>query len=81
VNISVWIFCAPDNQGSIPSRNTFRLTVGLTNSPVQWVVGSLSPGFKWLGHEAYHSPLHLAPRLGTYGAMLPLLCISSWPGA
>jgi hypothetical protein len=27
-----------------------------TQSPIQWLPGVLSPGLKWMGHEADHSP-------------------------
>jgi hypothetical protein len=33
----------------------FRLAVGPTQPPIQWVL-ALSPGVKRLGHEADHSP-------------------------
>jgi hypothetical protein len=32
-----------------------RPGVGSTQPPVQWVLGALSLGVKWLGHEADHS--------------------------
>jgi hypothetical protein len=31
-------------------------TLGFTQPPIQWVSGFLSPGVKWLGREAIHSP-------------------------
>lgn len=34
-----------------------RLAVGHTQSPIRCVLGVVSPGVKWLGHEADHSPL------------------------
>jgi hypothetical protein len=34
----------------------FRLALGLTQAPIQWVAGALSLGVKQLGHEADHSP-------------------------
>jgi hypothetical protein len=33
-----------------------RPTLGLTQSPIQWVPGAPSPGVKRLGHETNHSP-------------------------
>jgi hypothetical protein len=33
-----------------------RPTLGLTQPPIQWVPGALSPGIKRLGREADHSP-------------------------
>jgi hypothetical protein len=32
-----------------------RLALGPTQPPSQWVLGPLSKGAKWLGHEADHS--------------------------
>jgi hypothetical protein len=32
---------------------------GPTSLLIQWVPGSLSPGTKWQGHEANHSPIRL----------------------
>jgi hypothetical protein len=34
----------------------FRLALGLTQPHIQWVPGALTPGVKWLVHEADHSP-------------------------
>jgi hypothetical protein len=33
-----------------------RLSLGPTQSPIQWVLEALSPGIKQLGCEADHSP-------------------------
>jgi hypothetical protein len=33
----------------------FRPTLEPTQPPIQWILGALSPGVKWLGHEADHS--------------------------
>jgi hypothetical protein len=33
-----------------------RPVLGLTQPPIPWVPGALSPGVKWPGHEADHSP-------------------------
>jgi hypothetical protein len=33
-----------------------RLALGLTQPPIQWVLGALSPGVQQLGHEVDHSP-------------------------
>jgi hypothetical protein len=33
-----------------------RMALGPTQPPIQWVLGSLSLGVKWPGHEADHSP-------------------------
>jgi hypothetical protein len=34
-----------------------RPVLGPTQPPIQWVLGVLSPGVRWLGHGADHSPL------------------------
>jgi hypothetical protein len=57
-----------DNWGLIPSGSreffflppVFRLAVGPTQPPIQWVLGALCLAVKWLGHEADHSPLFSA---------------------
>jgi hypothetical protein len=53
----------PRGRGSSPGRiknfhfsMSSRLTVGSTQSPIQWVPGALSPEVKRSGHEADHSP-------------------------
>jgi hypothetical protein len=33
-----------------------RPPLGSTQRPIQWVLWALSPGVKWPGHEADHSP-------------------------
>jgi hypothetical protein len=30
--------------------------MGPTQTPIQWVTGALSPGVKWQGRDADHSP-------------------------
>jgi hypothetical protein len=49
----------------------FRLALGPTQPPTQWVPGALSLGVKWPGREAYHAHLHLVPRSRMHGAILP----------
>jgi hypothetical protein len=34
----------------------FRMALGPTQPPIQWVPGALSLGVKWLGREPEHSP-------------------------
>jgi len=38
------------------ASRAFGLAIGPTQSPVQWLLGSHSPGVKWLGCEAQYSP-------------------------
>jgi hypothetical protein len=40
----------------------FRLTLGPTQPPIQWVLGAHSPGVKWLGSEVDHFYLVLRSR-------------------
>jgi hypothetical protein len=54
---------AAGQTGLIPGRGkTFlfsivaRLGLGFTQPPNQWALGALSPGVKWPGCEADHSP-------------------------
>jgi hypothetical protein len=69
-----------DDRGSIPSRGTAsRPALGPTQPPIQWVPGALSPGVKWPGREAVHSP-HLVSRLRMCGAIPPLPNTPSWRG-
>jgi len=51
-----------------------------TQPPIQWAPGVLSPGIKWLGHEADHS-LHSSAKVKNtwnYAFTSPM---SSWCGA
>jgi len=50
----------------------YRLTVGPTQPPIQWILGVLSPGVKRPGREVYHSA-HIVLRLSVRGAIRPLL--------
>jgi hypothetical protein len=44
-------------QSRIPLFSTsFRPALGITQPPIQWVPGVISPGVKRRGHEANHSP-------------------------
>jgi hypothetical protein len=75
-----------DTQGSIPSRRklflfsvTFIPSLGPTQSPIQWVPGTLSSGVKRPGQETDHSlPYNVEVKIG--GVMPPLVQISSWHG-
>jgi hypothetical protein len=53
-----------------------RTAMRLTQSPIQWVPGALSPGVKHLGCEADHSPPSNA-ELKNAGAIPPLPYMSS----
>jgi len=46
----------------------FRMTLGPTQPPIQWVLGALSLGLKQLGHEADHSPPSSA-KIRVHGAI------------
>jgi hypothetical protein len=54
--IGVLGFYSRRGLGIFPVTIVFRMTVGPTHPPIQWVPGALSLGVKRLGHEADHSP-------------------------
>jgi hypothetical protein len=58
----------------------FRVALGPTQLPIQWVPGALSPGVKMPGREADNSPPFSA-EVKNVGAVLPLPHTSSWSGA
>jgi hypothetical protein len=67
-----------DSWGSIPGRGKFslfsivsRLALGPTQPPIQWVLGTLSPGVKRPGRQADHSPPSSA-KVKNGGATPPL---------
>jgi hypothetical protein len=43
-------------QGIFLFATASKLDLGPTQPPIQWVAGILSPGLKWPGREANHSP-------------------------
>jgi len=58
-SISIVTRLHTEDQGLIPSRvrnSSLCLHVQTTQPPVQWVLGALSPGVKWLRHEIVLSP-------------------------
>jgi hypothetical protein len=57
-----------------------RLALGLTQPPIQSVLGAIFPGAKRQGHEADYSPLSSA-EVKNGGAIAPLPHTSSWHGA
>jgi hypothetical protein len=57
-----------------------RPALGLTQPPMQWVRGALSPGVKRPGREADHSPPSSA-EVKNGGAIPPLPNMSSWHSA
>jgi hypothetical protein len=52
-----------------------RTALGLTQPPIQWVPGALSPGVKWPGREADRSPPSSAEVKNAWSYT------SSWRGA
>jgi hypothetical protein len=50
----------------------FRLALGSTQPPIQWVPGALTLRVKWLRHEANHSP-------PSSGEVKDVCCCSSTP--
>jgi hypothetical protein len=56
-----------------------RPTPGLTQPPIQWVPGALSPGVKRRGVKlTTHTHLHPVPRSQKGGTIPPLPHMSSW---
>jgi hypothetical protein len=55
----------------------FRLVLGHTQPPVQWVPGDISPEIKTAGHETDNSTKSSAD-VKNGGAISPLPQISSW---
>jgi hypothetical protein len=74
-------------QALIPSSDkrflskTLISTLGPMQPPVQWAPASFSPGLKWPGHAADHSPA-LVPMLRMCGTvtLLPLNAFMAWTG-
>jgi hypothetical protein len=54
----------------------FRLALEPTQPPIQWVLGTLSLGVKWQGHEADHSFPSIA-EVKNDGAIFPFLNMTS----
>jgi hypothetical protein len=59
------------------SRQEYDFSLGLTQPPIQWVPGALSPGVKRPGRESDHSPATNA-KVKNGGAIPPLLHMFSW---
>jgi hypothetical protein len=86
-SVSIVMGYGLDGQGSIPGRGKIFLSfiasrpaLGPTQPPIQWVPGALSPGVKWYGHEADHSPPS-SVKVKNCGAIPPLPHMSSWHSA
>ena len=60
------------------SSKSYRLAMGPTQFPIQWVLW-IFPRGKVAGHDVDHS-LHLVPNLRMSGAILPLPHMPSWHG-
>jgi hypothetical protein len=54
---------------SKPYATASRPALGLTQPPVQWVLGYLSPEEKWLGRVNLTTHFHLVPKLRMRGAI------------
>jgi hypothetical protein len=74
-------------RGSIPGRGKVflfsiasRPALGPTQPPIQWVLWALSPGVKWPGHEADHSPSSAA-QVKNGGPIPSPYHMSSWHSA
>jgi hypothetical protein len=76
-----------DGRGSIPGRDKIflffivsRQVMEITQPPVQWVPGTISPGIKRAGREADHSPPSSAEDKNGR-SIPPLPHTSSWHSA
>jgi hypothetical protein len=78
----------PFGSAEIPGRGRefllfatmFRLALGLTQPPIQWVKGVISTGIKWLGHKTDHS-YPSSDKVKNAGVIPPLPHTFSWHGA
>jgi hypothetical protein len=59
----------------------YRVTLEPTHPPIQWILGDLSLGIKWLRHEADHSPPPSAKVKEHMGNIDAVPNTSSWYGA
>jgi hypothetical protein len=67
-------------RSSIPGRVknfNFRLDLGSTQSPTQWVRGALSAGVKWQECDAGHSP-PISAVVKTRESIPPIPHMTSW---
>jgi hypothetical protein len=71
--VRVWV---PVGSRMIPSPHR----LGRTQSSIEWVPGALSPGVKWPGREADHSPPTSA-EVKKYGSIHPLPHTPPWRSA
>lgn len=47
-----WVWLIPGRDNTSLFSTASRLALGLTQLSIQWVLGAISLGVKWLGHEA-----------------------------
>jgi hypothetical protein len=60
---------------------TSRMALGPAQPPIQWILGALSLGVKWPGHEADHSPPSSAEVKECVELYLHSPNMPSWHGA
>jgi hypothetical protein len=49
------VFDSQQEQKTFNFSTMSKLALGPIHPTIQWILGALSPGVKWLGHEAYYS--------------------------
>jgi hypothetical protein len=85
-SVGIAMSCGLDSKGLIPSKEVIflftasRSAQGPTQRPIQWAPGFLSPGIKWLGCVADHSPPS-SVKVKNGGAIPPLRHVPSWHSA
>jgi hypothetical protein len=69
--IRVWEFNSRWGLGIFSFSTAFRLHLGPTRPPIQWVLGALSLDVKWQGHAAVPPHFYLVPNSRIHGAIPP----------
>jgi hypothetical protein len=64
----------------LPFFITYTPAMELTHSLIQWVPGAVSPGVKWQGPEADHTPPS-SVEVKNVATISPLLHTSAWHSA
>jgi hypothetical protein len=74
-----WRFDSWQGLGIFFFTTVFRLALGPTQPPVQWVLGALMLGIKWLVHEAGHLPPSSAGAKNAWSCtLIPQYVFMAW---